>query len=349
MNPTVVEDKEPNQRFWMRQNIGIFGGRALPIAAAVIVLLTIGAVMLSRRHTTSPRVSATSFRAYLARPESRMVAYSPDAAVAADPELLRRQLALLREKFDGLSLYDCTAETVKVVETARSLGYKAALLTVWDPRSESELATAGSLVRDQADAMAMAISIGSEGLMERRYTLADMRAAHEELLEREAGLTSVEITTTEPWWLYMQAGGDLPAHSEEVRTFGDFASVNVHVVWDTGIVDPVLAASWTRDRANEVRSKIGRPVLVREAGFPGGGSSPREGLRTPFTREMQASFWSAWLKLGNRPPIAVFEGVDNPGKHWRDFEGSWGLVSASMHPWPAWEVFPALPAAKAGE
>jgi hypothetical protein len=63
---------------------------------------------------------------------------------------------------------------------------------------------------------------------------------------------------------------------------------------------------------------------------------------------MQASFWSAWLKLGNRPPIAVFEGVDNPSKHWRDFEGSWGLVSASMHPWPAWAVFPAMPAAATG-
>jgi hypothetical protein len=283
--------------------------------------------------------AATQFRSYLADPAARMVAYSPSEDALSDPRLLRLQLEMLREKFDGLSLYGCTSSTPAVVEMARTLGYRAVLLTIWAPRSESELATASSIVRDQATHMALAVSIGSEGLMEKRYALDDLLYARNELLDRNTAPTSVEMTTTEPWWLYL-----LPEYAK-VRTFGEFTSVNIHVVWDADIVDPALAASWTRDRAEEVRKLVMRPILLREAGIPGGGSSPRGGLSLTFNRTMQAEFWKSWLALPQRPPLVAFEGIDNAGKHWRDFEGSWGLMDSALKPWPAWNVFPPLAAA----
>jgi hypothetical protein len=304
---------------------------ALLVTAVGAVCLVAVWPLLHKRPRAVP--AATVFRMYLADPQARMVAFAPDEAARADPAMLRRQLGVLRERFDGLSLYGCTPQTPEVVDTARALGYRAVLLTVWDPRSESELATAASIVRDEGGRLALAVSIGSEGRMQNRYTLEDMQAARKELLERNAGATAVEMTTTEPWWLYLkpESGG--------LRAFGEFTSVNIHVVWDTDIVDPALAASWTRDRAEEVERAVGRPLLVREAGLPGGGTSPRDGVSLRFTRAMQAAFWRSWFALGRRPPLVAFEGVDNGDKHWRDFEGSWGLLDGELRPWPAWGAF----------
>jgi hypothetical protein len=310
---------------------------------AAIVLASVMLLFFRNRSATRIRPSSTAFRQYLADPTTRMIAYSPEDSVTQDPRLLRQQLALIREKFDGLSLYQCTPATVLIVQQARALGFKAVLLTVWDPRSESELATASSIVRDQASYIALAISIGSEGLMEKRYTLSDMNAARAELLDRSTASTTVEMTTTEPWWLYLHPENAALSSSEgeALRNFGDFTSINIHVVWDTDILDPPLAASWTRDRANDVRKSILRPLLIREAGFPGGGSTPRDGRILVFNRQMQADFWRAWFQLDSRQPLAVFEAMDNPQKHWRDFESSWGLLNTTLDPWPAWGVFPA--------
>jgi hypothetical protein len=310
------------------------------MACAVAVPVTIaGFWMLHARSNKDARVvHRTVFRDYLIDSRSRMVAYSPGRDALADPQhrVLRQQLATLREKFDGLSIYECGPEAPTLVEMARSLGYRAVLLTVWDPRSESELATSASIVREQAGALAVAISIGSEGLMENRYTLADMQSARAELQQRGDPSAAVEMTTTEPWWMYMRP------ENRALREFGEFTSINIHVVWDTDIVDPKLAASWTRDRANEVRKVVVGPMLLREAGIPGGGSSPRLGKSLVFDRAMEAAYWKAWNGLDERTPAVVFEGIDNPEKHWRDFEGSWGLLSTTLEPWPVWGVFPPL-------
>jgi hypothetical protein len=291
-------------------------------------------------------VHRTVFREYLlavSDGRSRMVAYSPTSDVLADPDhrVMRQQLTLLREKFDGLSIYECGPNAPALVDVARSLGYRAVLMTVWDPRSESELATAASIVSEQGSALALAVSIGSEGLMEKRYTLADVESARAELLQRGGSAAAVEMTTTEPWWMVTRP------ENRELREFGEFTSINIHVVWDTDIVDPGLAASWTNDRANEVRKLVAGPVLIREAGIPGGGSSPRLGEGLVFDRATEAAYWKAWNGLDGRVPSVVFEGIDNPEKHWRDFEGSWGLLSTALEPWPAWGVFPRLATAAA--
>ena len=309
--------------------------RRLFSLAGVILVVLAGAFLFWHKRQTRARALPVSdrFRQYLADPGMRMVAYSP--APDANAAEIAASLAVLRTRFDGLSLYGCDTQTVLIVQTARRLKFRAVLLTVWDPSSEPELAIASSVIRDSWTTTAMAVSIGSEGLMQKRYGLADLQAARAELLERTTSGSTVEMTTTEPWWLYLKP------ESGELRGFGEFTSVNVHVVWDTDIASPALAATWTRDRAAEVAAQLARPVLLRECGFPGGGSSPREGSTLQFSRELQQQFWESWSALGRRPPTAIFEGVDNQAKHWRGFEGKWGLLRADLQPWPAWTAFAA--------
>ncbi len=305
------------------------------------------AALLYMRHTARDRANrpaSSAFRRYLGDPGSRLVVYSPEIAFAGEDRLLvvRRQLALLRPKFDGLVLYRCDDDTASLLDAAAALGYRAALLTVWDPNSSREVATAAALVARFQGRLAIAVSVGSEGLMEHRYTLDQLESAARQLRNRAGGRQAVEITTAEPWWLYLKCDDD----AARLGAFGDFVSVNIHVVWDADIADPAAAANWTADRAIEVQQLTRKLLLVREAGFPGGGESPRPTARFAFDRGMQARFWTAWQlrsEQGPLPPIAAFEAIDNPQKQWRSFEDQWGLLSTDLAPYPAWYVIPDLP------
>ena len=269
-----------------------------------------------------------------------MVAYAPAGNVD-------RELGLLRQKFDGLVLYGFDEKTSRVLATAASLHYRAILATIWDPRSDHEIEQAATLLPKYVNTMAIAVSIGSEGLLENRYHFDDLENAAESL-DRKSPIR-FERTTSEPWWRYLDGQPD----AARLRNFGEFVTVHVHVVWDADITDPAEAARWSRDRAVQIMNMSSSPVLVREAGFPGDGSSPRasrEGF--PFTREAQAKFWREWVALRERQPAAgrafvslavAFEAIDNPTKEWRNFEGSWGLLApGTLEPWPAWSEFPDL-------
>ncbi len=288
---------------------------------------------------TAPAVIRTSspFEDFLQRRDASLIAYAPDSV---DVE---HELTLLRQKFDGLILYGFDDRTPAILDTAAKLHYRAVLATIWDPTSETEIQTAAKLLDRYADRMAIAVSIGSEGLLEQRYSLKDIQSAAEKL-NRAAG-RDFEKTTSEPWWRYL----DGQPSASQLRAFGDFLTIHVHVVWDADIVDPEEAARWTLDRAVQVAQLAGKMALVREAGFPGAGRSPRgsaEGL--VFSREAQAKFWREWVALRSGAPRevslgGVFEAIDNPRKTWRDFESSWGLLSAGeLRPYPAWDAFPDL-------
>ena len=266
-----------------------------------------------------------------------MIAYTPSSVDIDD------ELKLLRSRFDGLILYGFDEKTPSILESAARLKYQAVLATVWDPRSDREIGDAARMLGGYAERFAVAVSIGSEGLLENRYSMGDLQdgAAKFDRLSRHR----FEITTSEPWWRYL----DGQPSAGTLRTFGDFLAIHVHVVWDADISDPEEAARWSRDRAVQIAALSGRMVLVREAGFPGAGRSPRasaEGL--VFSREAQAKFWREWVRLRgqhdqNVSLAAAFEAIDNPRKVWRDFESSWGLFSTGdLRPWPAWDAFPEL-------
>ena len=270
-----------------------------------------------------------------------MVAFTPPQASLDEPSHseLRREMATLRQKFDGVALYGTGPATAAIISLAEELHYRAVLITVWDPASDSELATAASLLNGNSTRIVMAVSIGAEGIMQQRYTVEDMERARSKLLARLDNAPAVEMTTTEPWWMYTK--GDRTASI--LNHFGEFTSCNIHAVWDTAIADPALAASWTLDRARQVRSVSGAPVLIREGGFPGQGRSPLNEDSPAYSRAKQATFWRTWLQLSraeNGIHAVAFEAVDNPAKQWREFEANWGLLDPDLHAWPAWLVFP---------
>jgi exo-beta-1,3-glucanase (GH17 family) len=280
-----------------------------------------------------------------------MIAYTPGAS---DPDqdrraLIRNELKILRPKFDGLALYALDEDTPLILGAAQQLGYKAVLLTISDPRTDADIATVTALCESYAGRLALAVSIGSEGLLENRYSLDDVVSAAMRLNRRLSSVAGIEKTTSEPWWRFLDGQPD----AGRLRAFGEFVTINVHVIWDADILDPLEAARWTRNRALQIMNLSNRPVFVREAGFPGGGTSPRPSLEgAAFSRQVQAAFWREWIRtrVGNPredlrrfvSQAAVFEAIDNPRKTWRDFEATWGLLSSALQPSPAWDVFPVL-------
>jgi exo-beta-1,3-glucanase (GH17 family) len=315
-----------------RQGIAIF--------SILLALAAVSAIYFRHRPRLIPHRASSTFREYLADRQSRMVVYSPDLDDVATDYVVRKQLSLLRLKFDGIVLYECDGETDLILRTAESLKFHAALLTIWSPTSEEEIRLAAKLVREYRTRMALAVSIGSEGIMEKRYTVHDLETAQEDLFRFADSSPEVETTTTEPWWLYTSSTPDLA----KLQPFGDFLCVNIHVIWDTDLTSPATAAEWTADRAKDLARTTGRPVLIREAGFPGGGYSPRADSVFEFNRDLQFAFWQNWNTRfrGSAPPIVAFEGIDNPAKHWKSFESSWGLLGPDLQPHAAWEAFPTL-------
>jgi exo-beta-1,3-glucanase (GH17 family) len=295
--------------------------------------------------TPIPHAVRTDFRDYFADPGASLVAYATKFEYSGPPtdENMYAQLHRLREKFDGLVLYDCGRHAARVLRMAAELDYHAALLTIWNLPSWVEQIRAAALLRRHGRRLILAVCLGSEGLLMHRYTDADLLAAYRRM-RRLADPIPVEITSTEPWSYYLE-----PAHSAALTQVCDFLMPNVHAIWDAYLSDPEDMAIWTAEKADELQTALGRPVLIREAGVPGGGRPPRrlEGL-TEFDRQIQAEFWRAWLKLkaqGRVPSACAFEAIDNPDKlHMSDFEPHWGLLRANheLTAWPAWDVFPAL-------
>jgi exo-beta-1,3-glucanase (GH17 family) len=332
---TEVRSPNPNARRGLAFHV---------ILASFLIAPVVGLYVRHMERMRANRPTSEAFRQYLGRRGARLVVYSPELTLTGDDHRRNvwRQLALLRSKFDGLVIYRCDQNTQTLLEAASSLGYRAVLLTVWDPNSDYEVKTAAQLATRFEGQLSVAVSIGSEGLMEGRYTIEQMKHAAQQLRAETGGPVNVEVTTAEPWWLYVK-------QDEEARrlgNFGDFVSTNIHVVWDADIADPIDAAEWTADRAIEVQQGTRKVLLVREAGFPGGGESPRASAHFRFNRDMQAKFWAAWHERAASsplPPIAAFEAIDNPQKDWQSFEGDWGLLSKDLRPYPAWDSFTDLP------
>jgi exo-beta-1,3-glucanase (GH17 family) len=310
-----------------------------------------GLVLISCSAEPGSKRASTVFRDYLRKPRASMIAYTSRISAAGQSRsaAIRQELQMLRPKFDGLALYGFDEDTPLILAAARELRYQAVLLTISDPRAEAEIATAANLCEAYTGQLALAVSIGSEGLFENRYSFNDVGSAAKSLERRWPRAERFEITTSEPWWRFLNG----QPQAKRLRAFGEFVTVNVHVVWDADIVDPVEAARWTKSRSVEIMNLSGRPVLVREAGFPGGGTSPRSSLAgAAFSREAQARFWREWVHTRSQnasmdarrfvSQAAVFEAIDNPRKAWCDFESSWGLLSSDLRPYPAWEVFPVL-------
>ena len=252
---------------------------------------------------------------------------------------IRSDLEALRPAFDGLVLYGYhEACTPRILAIAKDLKFRVILLAIWDPKSAAEVDGVAELTRIYEQDFALGILVGNEGITFKRYEAEDLTIAAARL--RRKIPASVPLTTSEPLVGYQH---------DFVVQFGDFLAPNIHPVFDNLDAGPPDAAKWVRDRAAELARRAGKPVLVKETGFPHGGKE----IYTPAT---QNEFWQSYLKPGvlSRPsadaPAWIFHGVafeafDLPWKSEESnlgIERHWGLLSAQRAAYPALATWKAV-------
>lgn len=281
-----------------------------------------------------------------ADPSPRMIAYTPlglDPRVASNNEAhktseFRKDLAALRPAFDGLILYGYhPASTPRILAIAKELKFRAVIVGIWQPKSVAEVDGAAALVNQFHDDLAMGVLVGNEGVIFNRYETDDVRFAAARL--RKQIPATVAVSTSEPLVGYQQ---------EFFQTFGDFLAPNIHPVFDRKDLGPAAAAEWAREQATALAKKAGKPVVLKETGFPHAG-------RDGFTPQSQASFWRSYTEPGllTKPKSGspwvyfgvAFEAYDLPWKSEASglpIEKSWGMLSTERKPYPAFEVWQKL-------
>jgi exo-beta-1,3-glucanase (GH17 family) len=310
-----------------------------PLVLLVVLIGQVSSVVAETRDDRNPLF------AYLTGAEpARMICYTP---AELDPRFeanqgklatssIRADLVALRPAFDGLVLYGYhEACTPRVLAVAKDLKYRAVLLAIWNPKSAAEIDGVAALARQYVDAMAIGVLVGNEGITFRRYEEEDLAIAESRL--RKQVPKSVPLSTSEPLVGYQK---------EVVLNFGEFLCPNIHPVFDRKDLAVAPAAGWAREEAAKLAEKTGKPVVLKETGFPHAGAAQ-------FTPESQREFWSAYLQparviqsgKGWAFHGVAFEAFDLPWKSAEsklEIEKSWGLFSTDRKPYPAFEAW--LPA-----
>ncbi|MBS1807447.1 MAG: hypothetical protein JST84_04570 [Acidobacteria bacterium] len=278
------------------------------------------------------------------KPEPALVAFTP---TNYDPrpgtlhklpttESLRADLIALQPVFDGLVLYGYDKGlTPRLLSEAKQLGYRAVMLGIWDPSSEEEIADTAALAKQYDQALALAICIGNEGINFNRYSLNDLSAAAIKL-RRLLG-PRVPFCTSEPFGQYGQ---------KAMLEFGQFLAPNIHPVFDQADLDPAKAANWARERAQSLAETAGKPLLVKETGFPHGGD-----IR--YTSMLQERFWATYVRAGRFVQsrrgancwvsyATAFEAYDLPWKAEQSnnpIEKAWGFLDQERRAYPVFNVW----------
>jgi exo-beta-1,3-glucanase (GH17 family) len=316
------------------------------LATGIALLLLALDARAAADEPTAPAVERVE-RVREALASVRFVAYTPrgfdpdpgSAPVAA--QAIRADLLVLRRYFDGLVTYSSARGLEAIPGIARELGFRAVVLGVWDPTSDSEMGRAIETARAQPETV-LALALGNEGLFFARYDVAQLGRAFSRARREAPG---VALTTTEPFSSYLDSGRAqaLPAQ--------DFLLPVVHP----------LDQPWFRSAPRETRvefvvnvvheleARTKLPVLVKETGVPSGPAS--EGL----SEADQAEFWTALA--ARLPPtrahaFAFFEAFDAPWKiasvagqtgDVRNSEAHWGFFRADGSAKPALAVLEERP------
>lgn len=311
-------------------------------ALLCLFFLTINSV------TAAESKNAFPFFDYITnQPQSRMIAYTPTGLdprqesnqVAHPTKELKADLTTLRTTFDGLILYGYhPACTPRILALAKELKFRAVLLGIWQPKSATEVDGVATLVKLYDKDFALGVLVGNEGITFNRYETDDVRFAAARL--RSLIPPNIPLATSEPLVGYQQ---------EFFQNFGDFLAPNIHPVFDRPNLNAKEAAAWAREQAVELAKKSGKPVLLKETGFPHAGKSQ-------FTPASQQDFWTAytapglieradkkrnqWVYFG-----VAFEAFDLPWKSAASglpIEQSWGLYDKDRKPLPAQQVWQKL-------
>ena len=303
---------------------------------APVTLLMVVAVLMPVGLQAQPDPEDPASRVRAAIESLRFVAYTPtDLKIisgqvhAASRERIRRDLAILREDFQGLITYSCADGVEEVPGVAQALGYRALILGIWDPLSEREFSNARRLVNAYPQ-LIVGVSVGNETLLAQRLEWPVLRASIQRL---RAALPGVAITTSEPFYYYLN---DDPADFLAVQ---DFLLPGVHPLFETWFdqATTAQAVDFVVSVAGLLSAKTDKPVLIKETGLPSGPPGTR------FTPAIQAAFWTSLYRQLSHVPgrsVAYFEAFDHDWKEEnarREFgshpeEGYWGLYTADGHP-----------------
>jgi exo-beta-1,3-glucanase (GH17 family) len=278
---------------------------------------------------------------------TRFVAYTPRAFAVegglvrpAPAEAIRGDLELLRADFDGLVTYSSANGLDAIPGLAASLGFRAVILGVWDPRDPAELELAVAAARAHPS-LVIALALGNEGLVTKRYAWSELEPA---IRRARAALPGVAITTSEPFSVYL---ADPPSGFFEAQ---DFLLPNVHPIHEPWWQPDALAqgVAFVREVTARLHERAELPILVKETGLPSG---PAE---RGFSEARQAEFWALLARelapVRDRA-IAAFEAFDGawrPAEQEAQFgrpapeEAYWGLLRADGSAKPALEALRAL-------
>lgn len=254
------------------------------------------------------------------------------------PSSIEHDLRELRAAFDGLILYGYHPDiTPIIVQKALALNYRAIMLGIWNLRAPIERHGVVKLIEKYGHQLSLALCIGNEGISFHRYTMADLLSTHEKIRSLLNRHIAVPMTTSEPLSAYQQ---------QELYTFGDFLAPNIHPVFDQPTLAARDAVAWTRTQALVLMEKSQKPVLVKETGFPHGGSKK-------FTPQTQREFWEAYVNA-NRLVYSTahsgawasfatsFEAFSQPWKAEESnlpIEAAWGLMNEDRKPFPAFHAW----------
>ncbi len=246
------------------------------------------------------------------------VAYQPRdfSPVSASPPLtrerIREDLRLLRQTgFQSLVTYGSGSMLGSVPEIARQEGFSGTIIMgIWDPFSQEEW--------DNALAQAAWVDgycLGNEGL--------GIRYSPKELAPRMATLrqlTGLPVTTTEPIDSYLEE-----PYQEWLLEHSDWL-FPLSQPFLAAQADPRQAVRWIIARHDYLAALSGNRVIIKETGFPSGGT---EGTG----EESQIAFFEALESTGLS--FFYFEAFDQPWKSresGEEIEEHWGLYRSDGTP-----------------
>ncbi len=242
--------------------------------------------------------------------QTRFIAYTPRSFAIAHGKItaaseagIRKDLTLLRPFFNGLITYSATSGLEAVPRIAHELAYRAIILGIWDPSSETEITNVIHAAKKYPSLIG-AIIVGNEGLYTRRYLPQDVQKTMQRIKKE---CPTLAVTTSEPFFLYFEK------EYTQFFTSHDLLMPNVHPVfekWFTPTV-PGQGVNMVIEVAEKFNKTYNKPLLIKETGLPSG---PEE---KGFSRERQTLFWSELRKRFPFSPsqsLACFEAFDAPWK-----------------------------------
>jgi len=271
------------------------------------------------------------------------VTYSPKAFGSVTAARLRADLTLLYARgFRGLVTYDVAGQLANAPKIAKSIGFQKVIAGVYNPALGVSQQVAK--VARHADA----VVIGNEGVSTGRYTYTQL-AGWVGTVRADPRFKHLQITTSEPWILYLNQGQ--PWQYPQLLTLGDFAFPNFQPYFDPNPLwhaNPTRAAKLVHDNWVQWFAKAAHPVVIKESWWPSALGNPANEASSASacfaSPGNQAAYFTAlysysdiyfvWGESQNVPkavePVSWCTGTfTDPARHW----GFWSsLVPGGAKP-----------------